>query len=85
MTAYARRARMNDGLPAFGLTGILRAAGRRLLLALSARRKLAQVRAGLLWMDDRMLKDIGITRADALQMTTHPIWITRDGVSSHWR
>jgi uncharacterized protein YjiS (DUF1127 family) len=85
MSAYARRARMNYGLSAVGLTGILRAAAKRLLLALSARRKLAQVRGGLLSMDDRILKDIGITRADALQMTTHPIWITRDGVWPHWR
>lgn len=36
--------------------------------------ELAQQRRRLLALDDRMLKDIGITRAEAMQEGTRPFW-----------
>jgi uncharacterized protein YjiS (DUF1127 family) len=38
--------------------------------------ELAQQRRRLLALDDRMLKDIGITRAEAMQEGTRPFWDT---------
>ena len=86
MAAYARRARLDHGRPpAIGPAGILRAAGTRLLLALLQWQELAQQRRRLLAMDDHMLKDIGITRADAWHEGTRPFWDTRDIERTRWR
>jgi uncharacterized protein YjiS (DUF1127 family) len=54
-----------------------RSAGVRLALALLRWRELAQQRRRLLALDDRMLKDIGITRADARREGARPFWDTR--------
>jgi uncharacterized protein YjiS (DUF1127 family) len=78
MTSYARRAetdrRDRHGMPP---ARTLRAAGARLILILARWQELARQRRSLLSLDDRMLKDIGITRADATREGTRPFWDVR--------
>jgi uncharacterized protein YjiS (DUF1127 family) len=45
-----------------------------LVLALLRWQELAQQRRRLLSLDDRMLKDIGLTRAEAMREGTRPFW-----------
>jgi uncharacterized protein YjiS (DUF1127 family) len=52
----------------------LRSVGARLVLALLRWQELAQQRRQLLSLDERMLKDIGITRADAMREGLRPFW-----------
>jgi uncharacterized protein YjiS (DUF1127 family) len=86
MTAHARRARIDHGgPPAIGPVGMLRTAGTRLLHELLGWWELAQQRHRLLSMDDRMLKDIGLTRADALQEGMRPFWDNRGIEWTRWR
>jgi uncharacterized protein YjiS (DUF1127 family) len=84
MAAHARRARTDHDPPAIGPAEILRAVGTRLVLALLQWQELAQQRRRLLALDDRMLKDIGITRADAWQEGRRPFWDTRDIEWTRW-
>jgi uncharacterized protein YjiS (DUF1127 family) len=75
MMSYARRVETGrHDRPAIGLARSLRNAGARLVLALLQRHELAQQRRRLLALDDRMLKDIGITRADAIHEGTRRFW-----------
>ena len=53
---------------------MLRNAAVWLALALLRWQELAQQRRRLLALDDRMLKDIGITRSEALAEGTRPFW-----------
>jgi len=53
---------------------MLRNAAVWLALALLRWQELAQQRRRLLALDDRMLKDIGITRAEAMREGTRPFW-----------
>jgi uncharacterized protein YjiS (DUF1127 family) len=75
MMSYARRIeadrRERQAMP---LASRLRSAGVWLALALLRWQELAQQRRRLLALDDRMLKDIGITRADATREGTRPFW-----------
>jgi uncharacterized protein YjiS (DUF1127 family) len=84
MAAHARRLRTDQGPPAIGPAAILRAAGARLVLALLQWQELAQQRRKLLSMDDRMLKDIGLTRADAWREGMRPFWDTRGTEWPRW-
>jgi uncharacterized protein YjiS (DUF1127 family) len=86
MNAYARRRRMaHGGTPAIRPTRDLRDAATRLVVALLRWRELAQQRYRLLSMDDRMLKDIGVTRADALHEGMRPFWDSRGIEWTQWR
>jgi uncharacterized protein YjiS (DUF1127 family) len=49
-------------------------AARRLVQALLEWRELARQRRRLLALDDRMLKDIGLSRADAVREAARPFW-----------
>ena len=59
------------------LASTLRSAGVWLVLALLRWQELARQRRRLLALDDRMLKDIGITRADACREGARPFWDAR--------
>ena len=86
MMFYARRVgpdRRERG--AVSLARVLRSAGARLVLALLRWQELAQQRRRLLSLDDRMLKDIGISRADATQEGTRPFWDSRGAEWTSWR
>lgn len=50
------------------------AAGQRILTRLRQRRGRARDRAELAALDDRMLADIGISRAEALFRSRKPFW-----------
>ena len=63
---------------------ILRRVGVRLVLALLRWHELAQQRRRLLSLDDRMLKDIGITRAEAMREGTRPFWDARGVDWGRW-
>ena len=75
MMSYARRIeadlRKRGAMP---LADILMNAAVWLALALLRWQELAQQRRRLLSLDDRMLKDIGITRAEAMREGTRPFW-----------
>jgi uncharacterized protein YjiS (DUF1127 family) len=75
MMSHARRIeadrRARHAVP---LATRLRAAGVWLVLALLRSHELAQQRRRLLALDDRMLKDIGITRAEATRESARPFW-----------
>lgn len=60
----------------------LRAALSRALLTLLRWQEVARQRRALAAMDDHMLKDIGITRADACREAARPFW--NDG-GDPWR
>jgi uncharacterized protein YjiS (DUF1127 family) len=78
MTSYARRIETDRrARRAMSPARTLRDAGVRLVLALLRWRELAQQRRRLLTLDDRMLKDIGITRADARREGARPFWDVR--------
>jgi uncharacterized protein YjiS (DUF1127 family) len=62
---------------ALPLASGLRNAGVWLALALLHWHELAQQRRRLLALDDRMLKDIGLTRADACREGARPFWDAR--------
>jgi uncharacterized protein YjiS (DUF1127 family) len=76
--SYARRAwTARHDRAAIGLARTLRNAGSRLLVALLRRHELAQQRRRLLALDEHMLKDIGITRADASREGSRLFWDAR--------
>jgi len=52
----------------------LREAGRRLRARLREWRRRARERADLASLDDRSLRDIGLTRADAQFLANKPFW-----------
>ena len=54
--------------------GALSAAGRHVVATLREWRKRARERAQLTALDDRSLKDIGLTRADAEFLVNKPFW-----------
>jgi uncharacterized protein YjiS (DUF1127 family) len=62
---------------ALPLAGGLRNAGVWLALALLHWHELTQQRRRLLALDERMLKDIGLTRADACREGARPFWDAR--------
>jgi uncharacterized protein YjiS (DUF1127 family) len=62
---------------ALPLARTLRRGGVSLALALLQWHELAQQRRRLLALDDRMLKDIGITRVDACREGARPFWDAR--------
>jgi uncharacterized protein YjiS (DUF1127 family) len=72
MMSYARR--LEPDLRERGTARTLRKAAVSLMLALLRWHELAQQRRRLLGLDDRMLKDIGITRAEALREGRGPFW-----------
>ena len=75
MTSRARR--IGADRPKRGakpLAEILLNAAVWLVFALLRWQELAQQRRRLLSLDDRMLKDIGITRAEAMREGTRPFW-----------
>ena len=75
MMSYARRIEADRrDRHAVPLATMLRSAGVWLTLALLRWQELAQQRRRLLSLDDRMLKDIGITRAEAMREGTRPFW-----------
>ena len=81
--SYARRIGA-DLTPAPGDAAwreILRSAAGGLVLALLRWQELAQQRRRLLSLDDRMLKDIGITRAEAMREGMRPFW---DASGTRW-
>jgi uncharacterized protein YjiS (DUF1127 family) len=69
---------------AIPLARTLRRAGVWLALALLHWQELAQQRRRLLALDDRMLKDIGITRADAWREGARPFWDARGVDWGRW-
>jgi len=66
------------------LASTLRSAGVWLVLALLQWQELAQQRRRLLSLDDRMLKDIGITRAEACREGARPFWDGRGVDRGQW-
>lgn len=75
MTSRARRIEAHRrGHGARPLAEILLKAAVSLGFALLRWRELARQRRRLRSLDDRMLKDIGITRADAMREGTRPFW-----------
>jgi uncharacterized protein YjiS (DUF1127 family) len=81
MPSYVR-APVRHRPAAGGLTAGLGAALSRGLLVLLRWQELARQRRALAAMDDRMLKDIGLTRVDARREAGRPFW-DDGGVS--WR
>jgi len=78
MISYARRIETDRrSRRAIPLAPTLRRAGVWLALALLHWQDLARQRRRLRGLDDRMLKDIGITRADAWREGTRPFWDAR--------
>jgi len=63
-----------DGVPRRRTRGGLTVAARRALATLREWRRRAHDRAEIAKLDDRMLKDIGITRADAEFLSNKPFW-----------
>jgi uncharacterized protein YjiS (DUF1127 family) len=59
---------------ALGLRLGLRSAAARALVGLLRWHEIARQRRALLTLDDRMLKDIGITRAEAEREASRPSW-----------
>ena len=57
--------------PRFTLTGALRRFGGRVV----AWQERARMRRGLAAMDDRLLRDIGLSRADVHRETEKPFWL----------
>jgi uncharacterized protein YjiS (DUF1127 family) len=80
--AYARRAR--HGRAAIGVAQFLRNAGGRLVIALLRRQELARQRRRLVALDEHMLKDIGITRADASREGSRLFWDAHGVDWSRW-
>lgn len=68
------------GLRALGLA-LLRQAARALAMVLYWQ-ELSRQRRALLELDERMLKDIGITRGDAAREARRPLW---DDAAERWR
>ena len=56
--------------PRLGIAGL----GRRALGLLAAWQERAAMRRGLAHMDDRLLRDIGLTRADVRRELDKPLW-----------
>jgi uncharacterized protein YjiS (DUF1127 family) len=80
--AYARRAR--HGRAAIGVAQFLRNPGARLVIALLRRQELARQRRRLVALDEHMLKDIGITRADASREGSRLFWDAHGVDWSRW-
>lgn len=68
----------NDGAPVAGaareITRFLWGSAQRMLMALLRWQELARQRQALLALDDRLLKDIGLSRADAVREARRPFW-----------
>jgi uncharacterized protein YjiS (DUF1127 family) len=62
----------------------LRAGLARAILTLLRWQELARQRRALLKMDDRMLKDIGVSRADAVREAGRRFWDERDEPWQPW-
>lgn len=60
--------------PAEPWTAAFLHAGARVLASLAAVRRAAEERAQLLALDERGLRDIGISRLDALREANRPLW-----------
>ena len=85
MTSYARRMELGrHERQAVSLAETLYSAGVWLALALLRWQELARPRRRLLSLDDRMLKDIGITRAEAMREGTRPFWDTPGIDGTRW-
>lgn len=75
MSFYARTmATDHRGRRGRGLLPALRGAGARLVQALLLWQELNRQRHSLLTLDDRMLKDLGLSRADAHREGLRPFW-----------
>jgi uncharacterized protein YjiS (DUF1127 family) len=85
MVDTKRAGTQHGGTAAIRLAEMLRRAGTRLVLALLRWQELAQQRRRLLSLDDHMLKDIGLTRAEAMQEGTRPFWDAQTGQTTPWR
>jgi uncharacterized protein YjiS (DUF1127 family) len=57
----------------------------RVIAALLRWQELARQRRALLHMDDHMLKDIGLSRADAVREAERPFWDEGSGSWQTWR
>jgi uncharacterized protein YjiS (DUF1127 family) len=71
MIASSAKAGLHQAEP--WTAGIVRAGG-RFVASVSALRRAAAERAQLLALDERILRDIGITRVDALREADRPLW-----------
>jgi uncharacterized protein YjiS (DUF1127 family) len=74
--SFARKAlpvRLGPGLPAWT---------RRAIELILGWQEVARQRRALLKLDERLLKDIGITRADAEREASRPFW---DPAQERWR
>lgn len=61
-------------IPSWRLGAVTRAAGRAALGAVLAWRERAHQRRGLQMLDDRLLRDVGLTRLDVEFETQKPFW-----------
>jgi uncharacterized protein YjiS (DUF1127 family) len=84
MLSHARRLPERRERHATPPVGVLHGAARRLVQALLEWHELAQQRRRLLALDDRMLKDIGISRADAVREAARPFWDTPGIDGARW-
>jgi uncharacterized protein YjiS (DUF1127 family) len=83
--SHTRRAgTARHGGAAIRLARFLRKAGARLVSGLLRRQQLAQQRRRLVALDEHMLKDIGITRADAHQEGSRLFWDAHGIDWSRW-
>lgn len=85
MTPYARRTGLDPRNRAVQPAWILRTAAAGVLLSLLRWHELARQRRQLLAMDDRMLRDIGITRADAHHEGRRRFWDDQGIEWQPWR
>jgi uncharacterized protein YjiS (DUF1127 family) len=69
---------------AMRLASTLRSAAVWLVHVLLRWQELARQRRRLLSLDDRMLKDIGITRAEAMREGTRPFWDAPSVDGTRW-
>ena len=82
---YARRAQTaRRGRTAIGLARFLQSAGARLVSGLLRRQELARQRRRLVALDEHMLKDIGIARADASREGSRLFWDAHGIDWSRW-
>jgi uncharacterized protein YjiS (DUF1127 family) len=83
--SYVRRAQTaRRGRAAIGLARFLQSASARLVSGLLRRQELAQQRRRLVALDEHMLKDIGITRADASREGSRLFWDAHGIDWSRW-
>jgi uncharacterized protein YjiS (DUF1127 family) len=82
---YARSAQTaRHGRAAIGLARFLQSAGPRLVRGLVRRQELARQRRRLVALDEHLLKDIGITRADANREGSRLFWDAHGIDWSRW-